>query len=464
MPNYTTSYNGGRRPRRRKPGMYLPGARRHQRSRKPGARYLKHSQGFSNHGRRAPRRRDARRSYALIAVGCALLIFMASVLWYMNRGVDVELNGSTVSVRIHSSVQQLIDDQSLDLTPGRLLAVDDSVLDKRGGEACSVKLDGKKVDAAQLDQVKLEGGEKLEVGNGEDTYEAHQVEATEIQPSITIDGTGPIQYVQTWGVAGRTEVWRGEVSGKTQDRGTVKQVVDCVVAAKSVRPDARTKKYVALTFDESPSSGTEQILSILKERGVKATFFLQGDAVDGGKDAVAKIAKAGHEVGSNGYADTDLTALSAEDLHSQLGRGFQAIKAAGAGTTALLRPPSGLFDEGSWAAAMDEVGVMVTWTLDSGDWTLPGAQSVVDTVMGSVSSGDIILLTDSDETASQNAEALGALIDRLQGEGYELVTLSGLIATDKDLAGEIPSTTKVKMPKGAVLPQVRAASGESAGE
>lgn len=461
MPNYTTSYSNKKPHFRRNTGNRLNGPVRPQRKR--GARYVGHSQGFGS-GRRGRRNFGAneRRPYAFIIVGCAFLIFLASVLWYMNRGVDVTLNGSTVSVRIHSDIQQLINEQGLDIKPGKLLAVDDSVLDKEGGERYHVKLNGKEVAVSKLEETELEGGEKLEITNGEDVYEEHQVQATAIAPKLTVEGTGVVQYVKTWGIPGRKEVWTGELSGKTHDRGVVQEVVDCVVAARNVSPDD-DKKAVALTFDEGPGTDTEKILGILEEKGVKATFFLQGERVAGNEAVVKKIAKAGHELGTNGFTDTNLTTLSGEELRSQLSRSFDAVEAAGAGAVSLLRPPSGLFSAENWAETMDLASAVVTWNLDSGDWLLNGAQTVVDTVVNSVSNGNIVLLTDNPSTSAQAAEALPSIIDQLREKGYELVTLSELIATDEDLAEEV-NLSKVSMPKGAVLPTVEKDEGKGEAE
>ena len=69
-----------------------------------------------------------------------------------------------------------------------------------------------------------------------------------------------------------------------------------------------------------------------------------------------------------------------------------------------------------------------------------------------------MLLTDNESTSAQTAEALSGVIDGLQGEGYTLVTLSELIATDKDLAKELASPLKVSMPKDAVLPTLASAT------
>ena len=457
MPNYTTSYSPKKRPRYQQPryrkntSNLLPSGRRRKVKRK-GSQYLHHSQGFSgrnNHGYGG----NSRKPYAIVVVGCAFLLFVASIVWYANRSVDVTLNDETVSVRINSTIEQLIADQELDLKAGNLLAVDDAVLEKGAGERCSVKLDGKKVADANLSSTKLEGGEKLEISDGENVYEDHDVQATAIQPTLKVNGSGPVQYVAQWGEAGRSEIWVGKDSGKTADKGVVKEAVECVVERQSVSPDAKGKKYIALTFDEGPSARTQDLVNILSEQGVKATFFVQGDKAESNAAAVKAIADAGMEIGANAYSDVNLSDLSGEDLRSQITRGFDAIEAAGGGRTALLRAPFGEFSEQNWAEAMDLIGASITWNLDSGDWLLEGAQSVVDTVASSAKNGNIVLLTDNDSTADQTVEALPQIIERLQQNGYTIVSLSELIKTDKDLAAAV-SLDKVSMPKDAALPQV----------
>ena len=452
MQNHTTSYSTKRPRVRRSPkgGYQLP---RSKASRRPGATYLHHSQGF---GRRHKGYRasggNARRPYAFIVVGCAALVFLASIIWYMNRGVDITFNGEPASARINSTLTQFIEDNGLAETydAGDLLAVDDSVLERGAGARYTVTLDGEEVDESRFDEVRFEGGEVLTVDDGADVYEEHDVQATAIEPTLTVEGSGAIAYVDTWGVPGRSEVWTGHVSGKTQERGVVQEVQDCVVRQASVLP-GDNRKLVALTFDEGPSDYTAQIVDILKEKGVGATFFLSGDAVETHGDAVRAIAEAGFELGSNTYSDTDLTTLGQDEVRSQITRGFDAIETACGVRPALLRAPFGTFSEENWCAAMDLVSAVVSWNVDSGDWLLPGADSVVSTVVDSVQTGNIVLLTDNASTGAQLVEALPTLIDQLQDNGYEIVSLSDLVASDEDLADAI-GLSQVSMPEGAALP------------
>lgn len=453
MPQYTTSYSTKTKPRYRKnTGNQLPGGRRRKQRRKD-AQYLRRSQGFG--GRRRPGHGyggNDRKAYALIVVGCAFLLFAASVVWYANRSVEITLNGETVKVRIHSGVSRLIEDGTVEPAPGDLLAVDDEVLAKGGGAPYTVELDGKKLTPEEASGVEFEGGERLAIEDGEDAYEEHDVTATEIQPALTVEGTGPIGFVETWGEAGRSEVWTGSQTGKVVDKGVVKQPVDAVVKRVSVLPSEKGRKCIALTFDEGPSAQTAEIVRILEEKDAKATFFIQGDKVSSSNaDVVRSIVESGNEIGSNAFSDVNLGELPASDLREQITRGFDAVNGATGATTSLLRPPFGEFSDRNWADAMDLVSAVVTWNVDSGDWLLQGASSVVDTVMGSVGNGDIVLLTDNDATAAQTVEALPQLIDGLREAGFELVTVSELIETDKDLKLVI-DTGEAGLPKGATLP------------
>ena len=473
MLNHTTSYPP-KRPHKRRgqqtTGYQLPRGRARSQHR-PGSSYLQHSQGFGNGtrrgrggarvrrggfgGRPGGNRRNARRPYAFVIVGCAALFFVASLIWYLNRSVGITLNGSEASVHIGATIAQVIEDEGFEdsCSPGDLLAVDDSVITRGGGERYTVELDGKPVDEADYDTVKLEGGEKLEIHDGSDVYEEHEVEATEIAPTISVEGSGAIGYVRQWGVPGRSEVWTGKLTGITQDRGVVQEVQNCEVVYRSVTPDDEDARYIALTFDEGPSPYTEQILDILEEKGVSATFFLQGDAVEANAAAAKAIAEAGHEIGSNGYSDTDLSELSGDELRSQITRGFDAIEDATGERVSLLRAPYASFSTQNWTQSMDLVSGVVSWNLDSGDWLLPGADAVRENVVGAAGNGNIVLLTDNETTGAQLVEALPGIIDGLKEEGYTLVTLSDLIATDEDLVGEV-NLARVSMPEDAVLPSM----------
>lgn len=467
MRNYTTSYSkkktmklarpGGasrRRASRRGNGLgQLPSAQRRTRKRR-GASYLRHSQGFgaskySNGGSPASRMR-----VALIVVGCAAVVFLGSVVWYLNRDVQITLNGTETSVRIGSSIEQIISDQGLDklLSPGDLLAVDDQVLTQDGGEAYDVKLNGKRVKDSKLSQVTIEGGEKLKIASGRDTYESHEVQSTTIAPTITVEGSGPVQYVKTWGQAGRSEVWVGDESGKTKDRGVVKEAVNCVIECAS--PSPSEGNVVALTFNCTPSAATQKILKVLKKKGVTATFFMTGEDCAANAAIARQIADDGHQLGSLGQnTNKAFTEMEGDTLRSQLSQGFTQLSQATGTSTAMLRASEDGYSTENWAQTVDMVSAMVSWDVDSDDSQLGSASDVADTVSSAVSSGSIILMTDNSDTAAKSAKYVGAVIDILKEQGYSFATVSQLVKSDKELSKQIGSVQKVEMPANAVLPQ-----------
>ena len=224
-------------------------------------------------------------------------------------------------------------------------------------------------------------------------------------------------------------------------------------ACASVAPKGN-KKYVALTFDEGPSGATKQILQVLKEKGVSATFFLSGDSAEASPTTAKAIADAGCESGSNSYSDDSLKGEDRETVRKQISKGTDAIKSATGVKTMLLRAPYAAFVEQNWIDSMDLVSAVVSWNIDSGDWLLNGADEQVSTVLDSVTPGNIVLLTDNDECAEQTLEALPQIIDGLIADGYKIVTLSDLVKTDTSLSKKLTSLTKVTMPKYAVFPQL----------
>ena len=117
-------------------------------------------------------------------------------------------------------------------------------------------------------------------------------------------------------------------------------------------------------------------------------------------------------------------------MRKQITKGTEAIKSATGVETMLLRAPYAAFDEQNWIDSMDLVSAVVSWNIDSGDWLLNGADEQVSTVLDSVTPGNIVLLTDSDECVEQTLEALPQIIDGLVADGYKIVTLSDLVKTD----------------------------------
>lgn len=203
-----------------------------------------------------------------------------------------------------------------------------------------------------------------------------------------------------------------------QDRETVSTQSKNV---KTLTEDTK-KKLVALTFDDGPDPNyTEKLLDGLKERDVKATFFLLGKQVDQYPDIVKRMYKEGHIIGNHSYDHVNLATLSATDAKNQISKTNEAIYKITGEYPQYLRPPFGNEPQNE-DVAKDMITVL--WDVDPLDWCCGSSTNVVNKVEKSVKDGDIILLHDASKSS---VEAALQIVDELTEKGYEFVTVDKLI-------------------------------------
>ena len=186
--------------------------------------------------------------------------------------------------------------------------------------------------------------------------------------------------------------------------------------------EVEEKKKIALTFDDGPHPVyTPEMLDLLKEKDVKATFFLFGQQVEKYPDIVKRMGEEGHLIGNHSYKHEQLSKLSSVQACTQVNRTNELIQAITGEYPEYLRPPFG-----DWKDSLDcEVNMIeVLWDLDTLDWSSKNKEKIVRKVVTNVEEGDIILMHDSYEST---VSATREIIDILQEEGYEFVTVDELI-------------------------------------
>lgn len=179
---------------------------------------------------------------------------------------------------------------------------------------------------------------------------------------------------------------------------------------------------IALTFDDGPSAQyTEKLLDGLKERGVKASFFLIGEYARDNPELVERIYKEGHLIGNHTYHHVDITHLSREEAKKELIETDRVVSNITGEHVAYMRPPFG-----AWQQDLEvELEVMpVLWTKDPLDWTTENISEIVDKVVTDIEENDIILLHDCYDSS---VEAALKIIDILHKEGYEFVTVEEIL-------------------------------------
>lgn len=405
-------------------------------------------------GRKAPRGgqggESGRIAGAVLAVAAVAAIGFA-LYWTMWREVPITINGEAASVRVGTTVETLLGDNDyFSAKPGRLLSVGGNVISEDGGPRCTLAIDGEQIDLSKEGGRTLSEGTAIVVSDGADATEESSEQTVALAPGVQMESGGAIQYVAQWGSAGEKVVLTGAQSGEVVDKEVLAPAVDMVIASRNVRPKG-DKKYIALTFDDGPSGYTPQILDILKDKGVHATFYNLGNQEERYGKTAKRVVDEGHELASHTNAHQYLPNLDNDALRAEITSAADAIEGASGTRPAMMRAPYGAFTASDWARAGDLIGCNVLWNIDTLDWKRPGAAAIARNVLDSAYNGAIVLMHDGGGDRSQDIEALPGIIDGLKKAGYELVTVSELMKLDGEFPQDVIDGT-VKMPEGAVLP------------
>lgn len=187
-------------------------------------------------------------------------------------------------------------------------------------------------------------------------------------------------------------------------------------------PEIAQSLQVALTFDDGPhQTCTPALLDGLKQRGVKATFFLMGENISGKEALVQRMQEEGHLIGNHSYRHIQMTKEGADQACTEIEQTEKIIQSITGKRPEYLRPPYGAWNE------QLECRVNLTtvlWNVDSLDWKLQNTERIVRRVEKDVKNGDIILMHDIFPTS---VEAALQIVDDLQKQGYEFVTVEELL-------------------------------------
>lgn len=175
------------------------------------------------------------------------------------------------------------------------------------------------------------------------------------------------------------------------------------------------KGYVALTFDDGPSEYTEQIVDILKEHDIAATFLFVGVNVKHDPEAAAYAVDNGMAVGNHSWAHNDFTASTAEENADSIARVNELIesKAEGENTVVnLFRPPYGAIDDEVKAVAKQEQMKVLMWNRDPVDWKAKTEKQILSYFKQKSPSGGIYVMHEKKLTV----EALPEIIQYLKSK------------------------------------------------
>ena len=199
------------------------------------------------------------------------------------------------------------------------------------------------------------------------------------------------------------------------------------VRAEPLRRVNTEEKRIAITFDDGPSDEkTREILEILAENGAKATFFVIGENAEAHPDRIREIHEAGHEIGNHTWSHRYLTRMSEKEIREEVGKTEKLLTEICGERPVVFRPPGGYWSEKT-VSTVEKMGYRcVLWSVDTRDWSIPGAATVVRRVENGAGNGDVILFHDLADKRLPTPDALRVLLPRLKEAGFEFVTVSEL--------------------------------------
>ncbi len=189
------------------------------------------------------------------------------------------------------------------------------------------------------------------------------------------------------------------------------------------------EKVIALTIDDGPwKPTTTQMLDILKQNNVKATFFWVGKTVQAHPQIAKQVVAEGHAIGNHTW-NHGYKKVSPAVARDEIERTARIIYQTTGVKTALFRPPGGYLNNGLAAYAKSQKYSVLMWSQTSAD-TDPRAkyQVFVKNVLRDAQPGGIVLMHDGGGNRSRTVKALPGMIKGLKQKGYRFVTIPELLA------------------------------------
>lgn len=195
-----------------------------------------------------------------------------------------------------------------------------------------------------------------------------------------------------------------------------------VTAADS--PDETTSGDVeiAFTFDDGPHPvWTEKLLDGLKERGIRATFFVIGQSAREYPELIQRMLAEGNQVGNHTYSHVQLTACNTNEAVEEIRKTQDIIYQMTGFCPQYIRPPFG-----SWNEILQEKTSLETilWDVDPYDWKVQNTNAIVKSILEQTKDGSIILLHDVYETS---VEAALKAADIFMERGYRFCTVDEIL-------------------------------------
>jgi peptidoglycan/xylan/chitin deacetylase (PgdA/CDA1 family) len=185
------------------------------------------------------------------------------------------------------------------------------------------------------------------------------------------------------------------------------------------------QRVIALTFDDGPGPYTPQVLSILEQYLVPATFFEIGEEVAQNPQYAREAAAAGYPVEDHTWSHPDLATIPLSELATQIDQTQNEIRSVTGETPECVRPPYDAWNSTVLEQVAQRGLLTMSYSIDPRDWTLPGVQAIVSRVVGAAFPGAVVDMHDGGGPRDETVAALPQIINTLRSEGYSFVSICG---------------------------------------
>ncbi len=216
----------------------------------------------------------------------------------------------------------------------------------------------------------------------------------------------------------------GSVEKPKDSSGWSREIDDTYTRVKTSR------KVIAITFDDGPHpENTPRLLDMLKEREIKATFYVVGNMVKYNPQLLRRMIEEGHEIGNHTVSHGNLARMSDEALLAELRAAHDQIMNETGVVPRTMRPPGGAIKSEQKKLMMEKLGYpTILWSVDPEDWKRPGPAVVTSRLVSGAAPGGILLVHDLHKPT---VDAMPSTFDQLLEQGYEFVTVTELIELDE---------------------------------
>jgi peptidoglycan/xylan/chitin deacetylase (PgdA/CDA1 family) len=214
---------------------------------------------------------------------------------------------------------------------------------------------------------------------------------------VSLVSVVPANYIPSWAINEGNVIYRGNIE----------------------------KKNISLMFNVYwGSEQVEDILDILKDNEIKATFFIGGCWADDNNSIIQRMKDEGQEIGNHGYFHKDHTKLSNAKNSEEITLTGSLIEKICGTVPTLFAPPSGAYNK-TTVNICSELGYkVIMWSKDTIDWRDKDAEICYSRAVKNPANGDLILMHPMEHTV----KALQKIIDFYKQNGYNIVTVSENIA------------------------------------